>query len=198
MTKMLIAISGFLSGYWWALLLAGGAAVAGFRRYRASKVGRETLDRLVMRLPVIGKVVRLNLFGQFARTLSTLLQNGVPVLQALRITEQVMPNVVIQEAISRTREAVTDGKTLAQPLAKSRLFPQLMIDLIKIGEETGDVPAALSNVADTYENDLNVGLTAMTNLIQPVIIVAIAFVVGFMLLGVMSAMFKITESISTR
>jgi type II secretory pathway component PulF len=73
-----------------------------------------------------------------------------------------------------------------------------MIDLIKIGEETGDVPAALSNVADTYENDLNVGLTAMTNLIQPVIIVAIAFVVGFMLLGVMSAMFKITESISTR
>ena len=95
-------------------------------------------------------------------------------------------------------EAVTDGKTLAQPLAKSRLFPQLMIDLIKIGEETGDVPAALSNVADTYENDLNVGLTAMTNLIQPVIIVAIAFVVGFMLLGVMSAMFKITESISTR
>jgi type II secretory pathway component PulF len=198
MTKMLIAMSSFLSGYWWALLLAGGAAVAGFRRYRASKAGRESLDRLVMRLPVIGKVVRLNLFGQFARTLSTLLQNGVPVLQALRITEQVMPNVVIKEAIARTREAVTDGKTLAQPLAKSRLFPQLMIDLIKIGEETGDVPAALSNVADTYENDLNVGLTAMTNLIQPVIIVAIAFVVGFMLLGVMSAMFKITESISTR
>jgi type II secretory pathway component PulF len=198
MTKLLIAMSSFLSGYWWALLLAGGAAVAGFRRYRASKAGRESLDRLVMRLPVIGKVVRLNLFGQFARTLSTLLQNGVPVLQALRITEQVMPNVVIKEAIARTREAVTDGKTLAQPLAKSRLFPQLMIDLIKIGEETGDVPAALSNVADTYESDLNVGLTAMTNLIQPVIIVAIAFVVGFMLLGVMSAMFKITESISTR
>jgi type II secretory pathway component PulF len=198
MTRMLIAISGFLSGYWWALILAGGGAVVAFRRYRASKAGRETLDRLVMRLPVVGKVVRLNLFGQFARTLSTLLQNGVPVLQALRITEQVMPNVVIQEAIARTREGVTDGKTLAQPLAKSRLFPQLMIDLIKIGEETGDVPAALSNVADTYENDLNVGLTAMTNLIQPVIIVAIAFVVGFMLLGVMSAMFKITESISTR
>jgi type II secretory pathway component PulF len=198
MTKMLIAISGFLSSYWWALILAGGGAVVAFRRYRASKAGRETLDRLVMRLPVVGKVVRLNLFGQFARTLSTLLQNGVPVLQALRITEQVMPNVVIQEAIARTREGVTDGKTLAQPLAKSRLFPQLMIDLIKIGEETGDVPAALSNVADTYENDLNVGLTAMTNLIQPVIIVAIAFVVGFMLLGVMSAMFKITESISTR
>lgn len=198
MTKMLISISNFLSGYWWALLLFLVTAYILFSRYRATKEGRETLDRLIMRVPVIGGVVRLNLFGQFARTLSTLLQNGVPVLQALRITEQVMPNVVIKEAIARTRDAVTDGKTLAQPLAQSRLFPQLMIDLIKIGEETGNVPAALSNVADTYENDLNVGLSAMTSMIQPVIIVAIAFVVGFMLLGVMSAMFKITESISTR
>ncbi len=198
LTQMLIAISHFLSGYWWALILAGFAAFVLFRRYRATTKGRENLDRISMRLPVIGGVVRLNLFGQFARTLSTLLQNGVPVLQALKITEQVIPNVVLKEAISRTREAVTDGKTLAQPLAKSRLFPQLMIDLIKIGEETGDVPASLSNVADTYENDLKVALAAMTNLIQPVIIVAIAVVVGFMLLGVMSAMFKITESIATR
>jgi type II secretory pathway component PulF len=198
LTKMLIAISNFLSGYWWALILAGFAAFVSFRRYRATRVGRANLDRLVMKLPVVGGVVRLNLFGQFARTLSTLLQNGVPVLQALKITEQVIPNVVLKEAISRTREAVTDGKTLAQPLAKSRLFPQLMIDLIKIGEETGDVPASLSNVADTYENDLKVALAAMTNLIQPVIIVAIAVAVGFMLLGVMSAMFKITESIATR
>ncbi len=198
LTRMLIAISNFLSGYWWALLLALGAGFVSFRRYRATPAGRATLDRIVMRLPVVGGVVRLNLFGQFARTLSTLLQNGVPVLQALRITEQVIPNVVLKEAISATREAVTDGKTLAQPLARSRLFPQLMIDLIKIGEETGDVPAALSNVADTYENDLKVALAAMTNLIQPVIIVAIAVVVGFMLLGVMSAMFKITESIATR
>ena len=198
LTRMLISISNFLSGYWWALLLASVASVVLFRRYRATPSGRAGLDRLVMKLPVVGGVVRLNLFGQFARTLSTLLQNGVPVLQALRITEQVIPNVVLKEAISRTREAVTDGKTLAQPLAKSRLFPQLMIDLIKIGEETGDVPSSLANLADMYENDLKVALGAMTNLIQPVIIVAIAFVVGFMLLGVMSAMFKITESIATR
>ena len=198
LTKWLIAVSHFLGAYWWALLLALGASYVLFRRYRATPKGREALDRLLMRLPVVGGVVRLNLFGQFARTLSTLLQNGVPVLQALKITEQVVPNVVIKEAIASTREAVTDGKTLAQPLARSRLFPQLMIDLIKIGEETGDIPAALSNVADTYENDLKVALAAMTNLIQPVIIVAIAVVVGLMLMGVMSAMFKITESIATR
>ena len=115
--------------------------------------------------------MKLNLFGQFARTLSTLLENGVPVLTALKITEQVMPNVVIQEAIAKTREAVTDGKTIAQPLAQSKVFPQLMVDLVKIGEETGDVPGALKNVADTYENELNIALRVMTNLIEPVLIV---------------------------
>ena len=106
-----------------------------------------------MNAPVIGKVVKLNLFAQFARTLSTLLQNGVPVLTALKITEQVIPNRILKDAIARTREDVTDGKTLAQPLARSNVFPRLMIDLVKIGEETGDVPGALENVADTFENE---------------------------------------------
>lgn len=93
-----------------------------------------------MNAPVVGKVVKLNIFGQFARTLSTLLMNGVPVLTALKITEQIVPNRIVKEAIARTHDAVTDGKTIAQPLAQSKIFPQLMIDLIKIGEETGDVP----------------------------------------------------------
>ena len=132
-------------------------------------------------------MVRLNLFGQFARTLSTLLENGVPVLTALKITEQVMPNRVIKEAIAKTREAVTDGKTLAQPLAQSKVFPQLMVDLVRIGEETGDVPGALKNVADTYENELNIALRVMTNMIEPVMIVAMAGGVGFLLLSVLSA-----------
>ncbi len=87
--------------------------------------------------------MKLNLFGQFARTLSTLLENGVPVLTALEITEQMIPNQVLKDAIAKTREEVTDGKTIAQPLARSKVFPQLMVDLVKIGEETGDVPGAL-------------------------------------------------------
>ena len=96
-----------------------------------------------MTMPVFGKAVRLNLFGQFARTLATLLENGVPVLTALKITEQIMPNRIVKEAIAKTRSEVTDGKTLAQPLARSKIFPQLMVDLLKIGEETGNVPGSL-------------------------------------------------------
>ena len=95
-----------------------------------------------------------------------------------------------------TREDVTDGKTLAQPLAKSRLFPQLMIDLLRIGEETGDVPGALKNIAETYENELTIQLRIMTTLIEPAMIIVMAIGVGFLLFSVLSAMFKITASIN--
>jgi type II secretory pathway component PulF len=195
-TQILISISHFLGHYWWLILLVLLVLFVLFQRYRSTKNGKITLDRLKMKLPVLGKVVQLNLFGQFARTLSTLLHNGVPVLTALKITEQIVPNLILKQAIAETREAVTDGKTLAQPLAKSKIFPQLMIDLIKIGEETGNVPGALQNVADTYENELNLALRVMTNLIEPIMIIAMALGVGGLLLSVLSAMFAITSSIN--
>jgi type II secretory pathway component PulF len=149
-----------------------------------------------MNAPIFGKVVKLNLFGQFARTLSTLLENGVPVLTALKITEQIIPNRIIREAISKTREEVTDGKTIAQPLGRSKVFPQLMVDLVKIGEDTGNVPGALKNLADTYENELSIALRVMTNMIEPAMIIIMAIGVGFLLLSVLSAMFAITSNIA--
>src|SRR5579859_3284072 len=196
MTQMLIAISHIFSRYWWLMLLAIAVSVILFKRFQASAEGRRKLDQWKMSAPVFGKVVRLNLFGQFARTLSTLLENGVPVLTALKITEQVLPNVIVKEAIAKTREEVTDGKTIAQPLARGKVFPQLMVDLVKIGEDTGDVPGALKNVADTYENELNIALRVMMNMIEPVMIIVMAAGVGFLLLAVLSAMFAITANIA--
>jgi type II secretory pathway component PulF len=184
-----------MTTWWWLFPIVAALIVTIYKRYHASPQGRRMIDRLQMKAPVVGGVIRLNLFGQFSRTLGTLLRNGVPVLQALKITEQIIPNVIVAEAISKTREGVTDGKTLAQPLAKSGLFPQLMIDLLKIGEETGDIPLALENVAETYERELNLGLRTLTNLIEPMMIVGIAIAVGFLLMSVMSAMFAITSSI---
>jgi type II secretory pathway component PulF len=166
-----------------------------FLRFKATETGRRTMDSWKLRAPVIGKVMKLNLYAQFSRTLATLLQNGVPVLTALKITEQVVPNCVLKQAVAQTREAVTDGKTIAQPMARSKVFPQLMIDLIKIGEDTGDVPGALRNLADTYENELVLSLRVMTNLIEPVMIIVMAVGVGFLLFSILSAMFAITSSI---
>src|SRR5204863_3968779 len=187
-----------LAGYWWLIVLVVLAGVILFKRFQTTEQGRRTLDHLKMNAPVFARVVRLNLFGQFARTLSTLLENGVPVLTALKITEQIMSNVILKEAIAKTREEVTDGKTIAQPLARSKIFPQLMVDLVKIGEETGDVPGALKNVADTYENELAIALRVVTNMIEPVLIICMACGVGFLLLSVLSAMFAITSNIAAR
>ena len=197
-TQLLMDLSHFFSrGTTW-LFFGLAALVLGilFVRFKSTDSGKRRLDTWKMNAPVVGKVIKLNLFAQFARTLATLLHNGVPVLTALKITEEVVPNRVMKEAIARTREDVTDGKTLAQPLARSRVFPQLMIDLVKIGEETGDVPGALQNVADTYENELTIALRVMTNLIEPVIIIAMAIGVGGLLFSILSAMFAITSNIA--
>jgi type IV pilus assembly protein PilC len=195
-TQMLISISDLFSGYWWLMLLMVVATFVIFNRYQSTEAGKRAIDSWKMRAPVVGRVVRLNLYGQFARTLSTLLHNGVPVLTALKITEEVIPNRILKQAIAKTREEVTDGKTIAQPLARSKIFPQLMIDLIKIGEETGDVPGSLQNLADTYENELAIALRVMTNLIEPAMIIVMAIGVGFLLFSVLSAMFAITSNIA--
>ena len=194
-TRALIALSNLVLHYWWLLAFLMIIAVIVFKRVQASEEGARKLDEWKMKAPVFGKVVKLNLFGQFARTLGTLLENGVPVLTSLKITEQVMSNRLIKEAIAQTRDAVTDGKTLAQPLAHSKLFPQLMVDLVRIGEETGDVPGALNNLADTYEGELQIALRVMTNLIEPVLIIFMAIIVGFLLLSILLPLFRLVAQI---
>lgn len=194
-TRLLINISNAFKGYWWLMILMLIAAVVFFKRFQATVTGHRRIDEWKMKAPLFGRVISLNLYGQFARTLCTLLRNGVPVLTALKITEQVIPNLVIKEATARARDAVTDGKTLAQPLAQSKVFPQLMVDLVKIGEETGDVSGALNNVAETYESELNIALRVMTNLIEPALIIFMAIAVGFLLVAVLGAMFSMISNI---
>ena len=197
-TRMLMKFGNFFGDLkTWAVMGGIGVVTAIlWMRFKATADGRKRIDGWKMNLPVFGKVIKLNLFGQFARTLSTLLVNGVPVLTALKITEEIVPNIVLKEAIAKTREQVTDGKTIAQPLANSKLFPQLMIDLLKIGEDTGDVPGALQNIAETYENELTLQLRVLTNLIEPAMIIVMAIGVGGLLFSVLSAMFAITSSLN--
>jgi type II secretory pathway component PulF len=194
-TRILMGFSTFVINFWWVIGLVIIVAVILFKRFQASAEGARKIDEWKMKAPIVGKVVKLNLFGQFARTLGTLLQNGVPVLTALKITEQVLSNRLIKEAIAKTRDAVTDGKTLAQPLGQSKLFPQLMVDLVRIGEETGDVPGALNNLADTYESELQIGLRVMTQLIEPLLIIFMAIIVGFLLISILLPLFQLISQI---
>jgi type II secretory pathway component PulF len=196
-TRILMGISDIATQWWWLVLIIAVAIVVVFKRFSATEEGRRKMDEWKLKLPVFGKVVQLNLFGQFARVLATLLKNGVPVLNALKITEQVIPNRIVKEAIANARDAVTDGKSLAQPLAQSKIFPQLMVDLVKIGEETGEVPGALANLADTYESELQIALRVMMNLIEPVLIIFMAIGVGCLLLSILLPMFNLISNISS-
>ncbi|MEP6664329.1 MAG: type II secretion system F family protein [Verrucomicrobiota bacterium] len=197
-TRVLMGFSNAVTSFWfWVVTIPIVLAIAViFFRFKATEQGKRKIDQWKMNAPIVGKVIRLNIFGQFCRTLQTLLENGVPVLTALKITEDVMSNRIIKEAIAKTREEVTDGKTIAQPLARSQIFPRLMVDLIKIGEETGDVPGSLGNLADTYEGELSLALRVMMSLIEPVLIIVMAIGVGFLLMSILLPMFNLISNIS--
>ena len=165
-------------------------------RYWARRpAGRLTLDQWKLRAPVIGGIVKANAFAQFARTLATLLENGVPVLAALQIVEEMMGNRVIAQELRDTRARVTDGTSISQPLAKGKVFPPLLLDMLAVGEESGEVVPALKNIADMYEQDLTRNLKIMTTLIEPAIILLMAVVVGGIVISVLLAVFDITSSI---
>jgi type II secretory pathway component PulF len=194
-TRILIEVSDAFTRYWWIGALVLLAAGLIYRQQSRTERGRLFIDGLKLRLPVFGNILRANAFSQFARTLATLLQNGVPVLTALQITESTMINKVIASEIREARTRVTDGTSISQPLAKGKIFPPLLIDMLTVGEESGAVAPALENIADTYEQELSYYLKVFTSLLEPAIIIAIALVVGGIVLSVLLAVFDMTSGI---
>ena len=194
-TRILIGISDAFIGYWWVGVLLIGGAVMAYRVRTRTPEGRLALDGWKLRLPVFGGIIMANAFAQFARTLATLLENGVPVLSALQIVEDTMTNRVIANELREARTRVTDGTSLSQPLAKGKIFPPLLIDMLAVGEESGEVVPALANIADTYESELSRTLKVFTTLLEPAIIIFMAMVVGAIVLSVLMAVFDITSGI---
>jgi len=197
-TRMLIAAGNVAGNPWFlsSLALVVISVVAGYKRAMHTLEGRLTLDRWKLRLPLVGNTLKAAFFAQFSRTLATLLGNGVPVLTALKIAEDTMTNLVIAREIAKARERVTDGTTISAPLAAGQIFPPLLIDMLAIGEQTGDMPTALNNVAVLYEQDLTQDVKRFTTLLEPVVIVMIALVVGFIVFSVLSAVMSITSGLN--
>ena len=146
-------------------------------------------------MPIIGRIIKTSAFVQFARTLGTLLENGVPVLTALQIVEDTMTNRVIANEIRQARARVTDGTSISQPLAQGKIFPPLLLDMLSVGEASGELVPALKTIADTYENELSYTLKVFTTLLEPAIIIFMALVVGSIVVSVLLAVFDITSGI---
>jgi len=195
-TQILINFSGFLVSYWWAMAAVTVGAVFGARAYLRTEEGIRRWHQAQLRLPVISGIVNANAFAQFARTLGALLNNGVPVLQALSIVENTVGNKVIAGEIKNARGRVTDGATISAPLAAGKVFPAMLTDMLAVGEETGDMAGSLNHIANRYEYELDRSVKLLTTIIEPILILLIAAMVGFVAISMLLAVFDLTSGLS--
>lgn len=195
-TRILIALSDFAVSYGWILLILAAVGIIALRNYLRTDNGRIAWHGLQLRLPLIRSIVKASAFAQFARTLSMLIANGVPVLDALAIVERTSQNTVIAREIKNARDRVTDGTTISGPLAAGKVFPPVLTDMMAIGEETGDMGGALTHVAVRYENELDRSVKVFTTVLEPVLIVLMAVVVGFVAISILLAVFDLTNGLN--
>jgi len=192
-TQILLTISQFVRNYWWVGL--GGLLLLwlGARSYLKTEEGKLSWDQFKLRLAVIGELVKQTEAARFARTLGTLLQSGVPILQALQIVRETAGNEVVARAIGEIHTGVKQGSGVAKTLQKLQVFPALAVHMITVGEETGKLDEMLIKVAETYETNLQVALKRFVNLLEPFIILIMGSVVGFIVISMLLAIFSINE-----
>jgi type IV pilus assembly protein PilC len=160
------------------VFVLGGVGVFLLNLWGHTKVGRTVIDTMKLKLPVIGDIQRKSAVSRFSRTLGTLVTSGVPILQALNITRDTAGNVIISQAIEKVHEAVKEGETIVTPLQASGVFPNMVISMVDVGEETGQLPEMLLKVADVYDDEVDNAVTAMTSILEPIMIVFLALIVG--------------------
>jgi general secretion pathway protein F len=183
-TKFMISFSDLLVSYWYVFVIAGIVFAIFFKRWVSTTRGRESWDTFVLKTPIFGPLIRMVAMTRFASTMSTLLGSGVPILTAMAITRNLVSNVPIARAIANARENITEGQSITEPLRKSGEFPPMMIHMIAIGEKTGELPGMLTNVAETYEEQVNGKVEAMTSLLEPMMIIIMGLMVGGIVMSV--------------
>ena len=194
-TQILIGTSQWLARY--GVFVMIGTVIGSIMANRAVKTtkGRLWWHGFILKMPLIRGVVASGIYSNFARTLGTLLANGVPVLRALQIVEQTVGNVVIGRELSKARDRVTDGTTISGPLAAGKVLPVMMTDMLAIGEQTGDMTGALKHIARRYENELDRNVKIFTTALEPILIVFVAVMVGFVAVSILMAVFNLTNGL---
>jgi type IV pilus assembly protein PilC len=194
-TQIVIALSEFLQAYFlYGIVMIIGAVII-YKRYRKTEAGKLATDRLMLKLPVIGTVMRKTAVARFTRTLGTLISSGVPILQGLEITAKTSGNMVIQRALLATKKSISEGKNISAPLAESGVFPNMVVQLIAVGEQTGRLAEMLEKIADFYDEEVETAVQAMTSLIEPVVIVFMGVVIGGLLMAMYLPMFDLIGTI---
>jgi type IV pilus assembly protein PilC len=183
-TKMVIAMSNFVQHFWWLLILLVGLAVLGIQTFRKTPNGQVFFSRLALRMPIVNQVTVKSASATFARTMSTLLAAGIPLVNGVEIITKIIGNVIIKDALNDTVDEIKRGVPLSVPLRESGVFPPMVHQMTKIGEETGNVEGMLEKVADYYEEEVEVTTASMTALLEPMIIILLGVIIMFILLAI--------------
>ncbi|PYI99945.1 MAG: hypothetical protein DMF00_09455 [Verrucomicrobia bacterium] len=197
-TRILLQIHHAITGYWWVAVLVAIGAIVGFRAVVRTQEGRLGWDRFRLLIPGYGGVIRHRYYAQFARTLGTLMENGVPLLRSLDLVTEIAANRFLERKLGEVRTAVIDGATLSAALQQQKLFPDLFTDMMAVGEQTGHFAETMQAIADVYERELDKSVGVISQLIPPVIIVVIAVLVGLVVFSILSAVFEMTHSLQIR
>jgi type IV pilus assembly protein PilC len=195
LTRWVVAISNFIGRFWWLIFLLVFAALFALRQYYQTEQGRYQIDKLLLKAPVIGMLLRKIAVARFCRTLGTLMASGVAILDALDITARTSGNAVIEEAVYKVRKEVEEGKNLADPLTRTEQFPPMVCQMIGVGEQTGAMDTMLSKIADFYEDEVDVAIAGMMALIEPIIIAFLGVVIGVIVVAMYLPMFTLISQI---
>ena len=193
-TIVLIAISNFLKSFWWLILILLAAAIAAFKYMTTgTEAGKRLWDTAKLKIPVWGQVNRKIAIARFCRTLATLLQSGVPLLSSMEIVRNVVNNILIGEAISKASKDVEEGKGLSGPLTQSGLFPPMVTEMVAVGEQSGTLEKMLNRVATAYETESQSDIMVMTSLLEPLMILVMGLVVGFIVISILLPIFEMNQ-----
>jgi type IV pilus assembly protein PilC len=195
-TKVTVAMSKAITGYWWLIIAVVAGLVWGFRKWKKSDWGRPQWDRFRLRTPMkIGDIVQKVALARWSRTLSALVSAGVPLLQALDITGKTAGNYVVEQAMAGVIDSVKSGGTIADPLKESSVFPSMVSHMVSVGEETGSLDTMLSKIADFYEDQVDAAVKALTSILEPVMIIIVGGMVGFIVISMYLPLFKVYDAI---
>ncbi|MBS1809855.1 MAG: type II secretion system F family protein [Acidobacteria bacterium] len=195
-TQIVVNISHFMVGYWWLIAIVGGVLTYAIKMYYATPKGNWQIDNLLLKTPIIGSVIRKVAVARFARTLSTLLSSGVSILEALDITARTSGNVIIQDAILKVRSGIERGQTLVEPLNATGIFPNMVGQMIGIGEQTGALDTMLGKIADFYEQEVDAAVAGMLSLIEPVMIGFLGVTIGGIVIAMYLPLFSLIGKLS--
>lgn len=194
-TQVVIGLSNILKKY--ILFIIGGlfGVFYGFKKYYATESGRKIVDELVLKLPVMGDLIRKVAVAKFTRTLGTMITSGVPIMDGLEIVAKTAGNKTIETAIMKTRESISTGKTIAEPLAQSNVFPSMVVQMISVGEATGALDNMLNKIADFYDDEVDAAVEAMTALMEPALMAFLGVVVGGIIIAMYLPIFKLAGAV---